>query len=326
MKKNFTKYVLLFLFFVFGFQSFSLFASARDKLVDEAKLYLGYPYSYGSAGPNSFDCSGYVYYVTSKALNIQLPRTAKAMYSACKLVSDKDRDIGDLVFFATTSSGKVSHVGIYLGNNKFISALSEGANKGISISSLEWDYWRTRYIGAGQFLSTVSKEEPIVVKADDEEFEEEFEPRDSWFTVDFGGNVTWAITSFTDFTVKVRGADLYTDIRATKIPLQPALGVGLKINDVNSGIQVPLLLSFTSKDDILRLYGGPIITFRFNGTNPEIYSEVIGISVATPTIHIGRIGIQVAQDVNYTINNNAINLFSLGGLMLNTGLKLSYDL
>jgi len=124
----------------------------REKFVSEIKQYVGKPYKYGAIGPDEFDCSGLIYYTASKATGIQLPRTAKAIYNYVKVVPAKNREIGDLLFFRTTESGGISHVGVYIGNNQFISAISDGPNTGVIVSSLNQDYWKPKYAATGQFL------------------------------------------------------------------------------------------------------------------------------------------------------------------------------
>ena len=78
---------------------------------------------------NSFDCSGLIFTVSREAIGVQLPRTTRALFNFCKDVDDKEREAGDLVFFKTTSSGEVSHVGLYIGSNQFIHAASDGMRK-----------------------------------------------------------------------------------------------------------------------------------------------------------------------------------------------------
>lgn len=125
---------------------------ARETLCSESKTYLGCPYVYGAHGPDKFDCSGLIYYIAKKTLKINLPRTAKGMYDYADPVLENAKEPGDLVFFKTTSKGIVTHVGIYLGNNMFISALSDGPKRGVVLSSLTETYWSTRYLGARKFL------------------------------------------------------------------------------------------------------------------------------------------------------------------------------
>lgn len=88
---------------------------------------------------------------------MQTVRTTKAMYKKATPINTSDALPGDLVFFHTTGDGAVSHVGLYIGNGQFISAVSDGPNTGVILSSLNENYWKTRYIGAGTLLGLASE-------------------------------------------------------------------------------------------------------------------------------------------------------------------------
>ncbi|TFE03988.1 C40 family peptidase [Jeotgalibacillus salarius] len=128
-------------------------ASASD-MTNYAKRFLGTPYVYGGTSPSGFDCSGFVQYVMKNSAGISLPRTTATQYGVGTSVSKSNLQTGDLVFFNTFGSG-VSHVGIYIGNSKFIHAHSY---KGINIDSINDPYyWGSKYVGAkrvGSFGST----------------------------------------------------------------------------------------------------------------------------------------------------------------------------
>lgn len=126
--------------------------AARQKLIDYSKKFLGCSYSSGGIGPKSFDCSGFVFSMSRESIGLQLPRSSPAIYSFTDKITDTELEAGDLVFFKTTSSGKISHVGIYLGNKEFIHSASDGPETGIIISTLTKGYWKNHYVGAGRIL------------------------------------------------------------------------------------------------------------------------------------------------------------------------------
>lgn len=112
----------------------------------DAKRLTGIPYRYGGESPRTgFDCSGLVRYVYRHAAGVTLPRTTKAMSRVGRPVSRNQLRPGDLVFYQTTRRA-YSHVGIYLGNNRFVHAPSSG--KRVEISKMSEYYWRHRYCGA----------------------------------------------------------------------------------------------------------------------------------------------------------------------------------
>ena len=119
-------------------------------IIKTAKKMLGVKYHYGGTSPGTgFDCSGLVQY-TYQAAGIHLPRTTGRQYHVTRPVQKNHLKAGDLVFFRTAISRVVSHVGIYLGKNRFIHAPSSG--KKVTISSLKEKYWSNHYTGAGRIL------------------------------------------------------------------------------------------------------------------------------------------------------------------------------
>lgn len=115
--------------------------SRYSSVVATAKQYIGTPYVSGGTSPSGFDCSGFVQYVFRQH-GVSLPHSSSAMYQRGTKVNNLQP--GDLVFFRINGSG-VSHVGIYIGGNRFISATT---SCGVKIDSLSDGYWGSRYIGA----------------------------------------------------------------------------------------------------------------------------------------------------------------------------------
>jgi len=108
---------------------------------------LGSPYRYGGTDPKGFDCSGLVRYAFSQS-GVELPRTSREIFRASRRIDPEKIEPGDLVFF-TLSANKISHVGIYAGQSRFIHSPSSG--KGVSYASMANPYWQRRLIAAGRF-------------------------------------------------------------------------------------------------------------------------------------------------------------------------------
>lgn len=124
----------------------SSWTSTAQEIILHALSQTGVKYKYGGINPDSgFDCSGFVRYVFQEAANLTLPHGASAMSQVGKKVNEKELQPGDLVFFNTMKS-VYSHVGIYVGNNRFIHAPSAGSS--ISVSDMNDSYWSKRFTGA----------------------------------------------------------------------------------------------------------------------------------------------------------------------------------
>ena len=132
---------------------------AKRLVVRKAIRQLGKPYVYGGSSPRTgFDCSGLVYFIYDKMFTPHLPRTANNMFHmrSASRIRRGQLETGDLVFFHIHSPqhSHADHVGIYLGNNRFIEAPHTGSH--IRISHLDNDYWRKHYLGARRLLETAN--------------------------------------------------------------------------------------------------------------------------------------------------------------------------
>lgn len=123
-------------------------SSKASAVIATAKKYIGVPYLWAGSTPSGFDCSGFVQYVF-KAHGISLNRTAATQYRHGTYVSKSNLQPGDLVFFQNTYKAGISHVGIYIGDGKFIHASS---SKGVTISNLSSSYYVSHYYGARRIL------------------------------------------------------------------------------------------------------------------------------------------------------------------------------
>ncbi|MBC7756264.1 MAG: C40 family peptidase [Bdellovibrio sp.] len=126
----------------------------QEVLINALSL-TGIQYKYGGSSPaTGFDCSGFVRYVFHNAANLTLPPTARAIAQIGKSVKKNELQPGDLVFFNTLKKA-FSHVGIYIGDNKFIHAPSTGKN--VQVDSMQNSYWASRFEGAQRLDNEAEK-------------------------------------------------------------------------------------------------------------------------------------------------------------------------
>lgn len=126
-------------------------ADAPNNLAFYALSLTGTPYKYGGHSPETgFDCSGFVGHVFQQVLGISLPRSAHEINRLGQPIAKDELRPGDLVFYNTLKR-TFSHIGIYLGDNRFVHAPRKGG--GIRVESMLEGYWRKRFNGARRITS-----------------------------------------------------------------------------------------------------------------------------------------------------------------------------
>jgi cell wall-associated NlpC family hydrolase len=137
-------------YYVLSPQLAGFYTDIRTALVKTARSFIGIPYKWGGESPDEgFDCSGLT--MTVYQLNgLDLPRTSRQQWAVGNPIRRSELDRGDLIFFATSGGSRVSHVGIYAGDNRFIHA--PGRGKKIRTASLASAYYRKRYLGARRYM------------------------------------------------------------------------------------------------------------------------------------------------------------------------------
>ena len=127
-------------------------ADPTPEIAIQAAGLIGVPYKYGGDEPESgLDCSGLVRYLFKDSLGTELPRSAEQMSGLGQPVDVHELQPGDLVFYNTLKRA-YSHVGVYLGEGKFIHAPSSGGY--VRIESMKVSYWKRRFNGARRLVRT----------------------------------------------------------------------------------------------------------------------------------------------------------------------------
>ena len=134
-------------------QKWSVFGK-EDEILETARKFLGVKYIWAANGPFAFDCSGFTKYVFKKS-GISLPRYSGHQANVGKKIEFSQMKKGDLVFFDTTKKfrKKVNHVGIFIGNNKFIHA-SSGGKKVMITSFSKKKFYKNKFLYARRVINT----------------------------------------------------------------------------------------------------------------------------------------------------------------------------
>jgi murein DD-endopeptidase / murein LD-carboxypeptidase len=131
----------------------ALSTTSNVKLFQFVYDWVGTPYHFGGESRKGIDCSAFTKEVYSKVFNLTIKRNSRDIFSMVSPVSKDDLKEGDLVFFKIHSR-RISHIGIYLGNNRFAHASS----RGVAISSLDDVYYSRYFYKGGRLLDAFKKE------------------------------------------------------------------------------------------------------------------------------------------------------------------------
>ncbi|WP_407296608.1 C40 family peptidase [Stutzerimonas zhaodongensis] len=134
-------------------QSYELPALA-DSVVERGFTLVGTPYRYGgNSTKTGFDCSGFVSFLFRKEAGIELPRSTHEMINLdAPKIQRSDLEPGDVLFFNNRGRGRVSHAGIYIGDDQFIHS-SSSRSGGVRVDSLDDKYWRSSFMQAKRVLA-----------------------------------------------------------------------------------------------------------------------------------------------------------------------------
>jgi cell wall-associated NlpC family hydrolase len=136
-----------------------------DSLLDLGRSLIGTRYRYGGTSVQSgFDCSGFVGYLFREEVGLELPRSTRELINLdAPKVARADLEPGDLILFNDRGRGRVSHAGIYLGDDQFIHS-SSSRSGGVRIDSLDDSYWNRSYLQAKRVLALAPVEEQVAAK------------------------------------------------------------------------------------------------------------------------------------------------------------------
>ncbi|MDA9554956.1 NlpC/P60 family protein [Pelobium sp.] len=126
-------------------------ATSNTKMYQFIYDWLGTPYRLGGDTKNGIDCSGFAYKLYEKTFNTIIGNNSRNIFSMVNPINKVDLRQGDLVFFKIHSKS-ISHVGVYIGDNKFAHASS---SKGVMISNLDEPYWQRYFYKGGRILESL---------------------------------------------------------------------------------------------------------------------------------------------------------------------------
>ena len=307
----------------------------RSSLVTYAKSYVGVPYVYGGLDRTGIDCSGLIYTVARDSIKLQLPRTVAALYGFVKIIPDNQKEAGDLVFFKTVGD-KISHVGIYVGNNQFIHAASDGPNTGVILSSLNESYWKEHYFAVGQILpATIVVSQPSLAG---NTTTSEGSPTNFLSSLKIDGTVffDWNFFNANQILLNPRGFEIQGNVSYKKNQLQPGIGGALKFDPKTKIFQIPLVFSLGVSDNF-RFYAGPVFSLgkatlpgKSEVIKPSVFPGILGVSWQTNDFKIRGYGISFAQDISYSVYNAesgaALSFVKsiVSGLVFSSGIRVTF--
>ncbi|MDR0289517.1 MAG: C40 family peptidase [Treponema sp.] len=312
-------------------------SEARLRVIAAAEKYENTPYRYGGLDRRGLDCSGLVYVSFYDALGVSVPRNAWELHSWSEKIATDDLRPGDLVFFKTTRSGNVSHVGIFVGNRRFIHSASEGPATGVIYSSLDEQYYSRTYAGAGRALPEADISGGVNSKPTARNVPS---PRRNNLLMGFALAPTW--NTFIPNVGVIRGAAGHFRLGVALEPLGQPMIFGAELRpewDRALGIfRVPLTLSW-GIDDKFRIFAGPVLSFgnaelSVSGENRQYTGGTSWICAAGMTIAPFAIKIAGSDLAPYgelawqsyfsNSDNKNIGADIAAGLRVSTGLRYTW--
>jgi len=329
------------------------FNQARGRLLAVARGYEGTPYRLGGTTRSGMDCSGFVYRSFREALGVSLPRTSESMFLWTERILIDEIQPGDLVFFRTGNTARITHVGIYTGDGRFIHSASAGRVTGVIFSSLDEPYWARTYAGAGRVLPRSENVELIEPGQGVEPFADPERARRFFFRrrtsekreqvenrmrIGFAAAPTWnTVFPENDAFRGVAGHFLLgTEVRPFGQPMIFGFELRPEWDRMLGVFRLPFTLSW-GLNDRLRFFAGPALSFGtaaitadeqiWRYTGGTSWFGTAGVTAAPFTIRIAGIEFspygEIAWQSFYSDNADTVNLFAdiAAGLRFSTGFR-----
>ena len=240
------------------------FIEARYKVINAAETYENTPYRYGGLSRSGVDCSGFIHLSFKDALGVTTPRTSTALYSWTEKIPRDKAQPGDLLFFKTDNSGKVTHVALYLGNGRFIHAASAGAKTGVIYSNLGERYWAQAFAGVGRVFPETGKVAVPPPSDGSRNITRPEAPKEenSRLMIGLAAAPSWA--SFMNDWGAVRGFASQVRLSAETYTFGSRMVFGLEVRPEYDGalgvFRLPVTFSWGPNDQIM-IFAGPVFSF-----------------------------------------------------------------
>lgn len=294
--------------------------SQRLRFIKAAQEYLGVPYLSGGTTAQGMDCSGFVYRAAQDGLDAQFPRTVSSLSRHSRIIPDQAREPGDLLFFNTT--GRLSHVGIFLGGSTFIHAASDGPRTGVILSDLSEPYWKRTYMYTGRILM----QEGLNMPGDSAVPAPLVNPfpfeGGIGFRLNYTGGVLW---DFMPGESPLRGASVNAEISWMKnMTVYPGIGAGCTWDTRTRAFSLPVTASLTTIKGFRFFIGTQLHAFAERSLDrTPLFPGILGFSWNSRPIDAFGQKMRFYQSVEYSWFQNE----TLGtGLRFNTGLTISCDI
>jgi hypothetical protein len=264
-----------------------------------------------------------VYRAALDASGTELPRTVATLSKLAERIADSAREPGDLLFFNTT--GRISHVGIYLGGASFIHSASDGPKTGVIVSALSESYWERTYV----FTGRIFKQERINIPDTDEESGEsapEVNPfpfgGEIGFRLNATGGVLW---DFLSDPIPVRGASANAEISWVKnTDVYPGVGAGIAWDTRTESVSFPLTVSLGLQNGLRFFIGTQFHLTAADGLDrsPQ-FPGILGASWTSKPARLLGQNVRFFQNAEYSWFPD--ETFG-SGLRFTTGVTISFDI